>query len=333
MPEERDGMLESGMERGMNETYARLDELLARLAMSRCYRLQEDEEVGAAVRRIAHGRVDAALDQLGRDAGTDVAQAIHDTRKDMKKLRSLLRLVRDGLGERRYRAENGRYRDAARQLSGPRDAEVDLATLAGLRERYPDEAPPAETLQRALEREHERLAADGAALDERIERAADAIAAGGIEIDDWPLDGDGFELVRVGLERAYRRGRRGLRAAHADPTDEAVHEWRKRAKDLWYHLRLLHDAWPTALEAAADEAHELSDLLGDHHDLAVLATDARRLAPDDPDAEGIATLAKRRQAELLDIALPLGDRLYAEKPGQFTRRLESYWRIWRRLGG
>jgi uncharacterized protein YndB with AHSA1/START domain len=30
--EERDGMLESGMERGMNETYARLDELLAGLA-------------------------------------------------------------------------------------------------------------------------------------------------------------------------------------------------------------------------------------------------------------------------------------------------------------
>jgi uncharacterized protein YndB with AHSA1/START domain len=29
--EERDGMLDSGMERGMNETYARLDELLARL--------------------------------------------------------------------------------------------------------------------------------------------------------------------------------------------------------------------------------------------------------------------------------------------------------------
>jgi uncharacterized protein YndB with AHSA1/START domain len=28
-PEERDGMLQSGMERGMNETFARLDELLA----------------------------------------------------------------------------------------------------------------------------------------------------------------------------------------------------------------------------------------------------------------------------------------------------------------
>ena len=30
--EERDGMIGSGMEGGMNETYARLDELLARLA-------------------------------------------------------------------------------------------------------------------------------------------------------------------------------------------------------------------------------------------------------------------------------------------------------------
>ncbi len=33
-PEERDGMLNSGMEGGLNETYARLDELLARLAAS-----------------------------------------------------------------------------------------------------------------------------------------------------------------------------------------------------------------------------------------------------------------------------------------------------------
>jgi uncharacterized protein YndB with AHSA1/START domain len=33
-PEERDGMLQSGMEGGMNETYARLDELLERLGSS-----------------------------------------------------------------------------------------------------------------------------------------------------------------------------------------------------------------------------------------------------------------------------------------------------------
>jgi CHAD domain-containing protein len=82
--------------------------------------------------------------------------------------------------------------------------------------------------------------------------------------------------VRTGLERAYRRGRRDLRRVRQDASDEAVHEWRKRVKDLWYQLRLLRNAWPAPLKAASDEAHELSALLGDHHDLAVLAQRAGR---------------------------------------------------------
>ncbi len=295
----------------------------------RSYRLSGDAQTSAELRRVAHGRIDAALERLRRDARTDVATAVHDARKDMKKLRSLLRLVRDGLGEQRYRAENDRYRDAARQLSPAREAEVNLSTLAALRERYADEAPAAETLRSALEQEHERLAVEGAALDRRIEQATDAIAAGAAGIDAWPLDGDDFDLVAAGIERAYRRGRRGLRQVRDDPTAENVHDWRKRVKDLWYQLRLLQDAWPAVLRASAAEAHELADLLGDHHDLSVLVAKAHDEAPDDPGTTTLAALAGRRQAELLEAAFQLGDRLYAEKPDQFTRRLKCYWRAWR----
>ncbi len=81
---------------------------------------------------------------------------------------------------------------------------------------------------------------------------------------------EGFDLMRPGLEREYRRGRGALRAVRKDPSAEAVHQWRKRVKDLWYHLRLLQGVWPATMGAAADEAHALSDLLGDHHDLSVL---------------------------------------------------------------
>lgn len=298
-------------------------------AIDRSYRVHSDAQAGAELRRVAHGRIDAALERLRRDARSDVATTIHDTRKDMKKLRSLLRLVRDGLGEQRYRAENDRYRDAARQLSPAREAEVNLAALAALRDRYPGEAPAADALQHALEQEHERVAVGGDALNERIEQATDAIAAGAANIEDWPLDGDDFDLVQAGIERAYRRGRRGLRTVRDDPSPENVHDWRKRVKDLWYQLRLLQDAWPTVLKASAAEAHGLADLLGDHHDLSVLVATARDDAPDDSDTAAVAALAERRQAELLDAALQLGDRLYAEKPDQFTRRIERYWRAWR----
>jgi len=298
-------------------------------ATDRSYRLHGDAEAGAELRRAAHGRVDAALERLRRDAHADVATAVHDTRKDLKKLRSLLRLVREELGEPRYRAENHRYRDAARQLSPAREAEVNLATLAALRERYPTQAPAATTLQRTLAQEHERRAIEGDALDERIAHATEAIAGGAAGIDSWPLDGDDFDLVRAGVERAYRRGRRGLRAVRDDPSAEAIHDWRKRVKDLWYQLRLLQDAWPAVLKASASEAHELANLLGDHHDLSVLVEKAHREAPDDPDTTALATLAEQRQAEQLATALQLGDRLYAEKPSRFTRRIERYWRTWR----
>jgi CHAD domain-containing protein len=302
------------------------------LATARGYELEDAESPGEGVRRAARGRVDSALEQLHQDHDGEPATAIHDTRKDMKKLRSLLRLVRDSLGEERYRAENRRFRDAARRLSSSRDAEVKLETLSDLLERYPDEAPRVTALRRALEEERERLAGDETTLAREMDAAADVIAAGGDEIADWRLGHDDFDLVRAGVERAYRRGRKALRQVRESPSEEAVHEWRKRVKDLWYQLRFLHNAWPGGLKAVADEAHELSDLLGDHHDVAVLVEDARGRAPDSPAIATLAELGERRQSELLAAALPLGERLYAEKPRQFARRLEAYWDAWRPPG-
>ncbi len=92
-------------------------------------------------------------------------------------------------------------------------------------------------------------------------------------IDDWPLERDGFDLLRPGLRRAYARARKTFRSARKKRSDEALHEWRKRSKDLWYALRIVRRAWPAVLGATADEAHELSDRLGDDHDLAVLNAD------------------------------------------------------------
>jgi CHAD domain-containing protein len=300
-------------------------------ATDRGYRLRDGETADEGLRRIAHGRIDAALEQLRRNADADLASAIHDARKDLKKLRSLLRLVRADIGKRQYRAENSRYRDAARLLAVARDAEVKLETLAALRERYPDEAPAADVLQRALEGERARVAGDAAdpELRRRLDEAAETIAAGAAEVDDWMLGDDGFDLLRTGLERSYRRGRDGLRSLGDDPTDYELHEWRKRVKDLWYQLRLLRSVWPAALKGPVEAADELADLLGDHHDLALLIDDTRVRGSGDLELAALTGLARRRQRELLDAALPIAERLYAEKPKRFVERIEAYWDAWR----
>ncbi len=150
------------------------------------------------------------------------------------------------------------------------------------------------------------------------------IAVGRTEIGSWSLGEDSWKLVEPGLMTAYHDGRDAFEEVSDDPTAEAVHEWRKRAKDLWYQLRILSELWPAVLGETAEVAHDLADQLGDHHDLAVLAADLDQRDVVDP--EPIRELIGRRQEELLARALAIGARLYAEKPKAFDKRLAAYWR-------
>lgn len=283
------------------------------------------------MRRIARGRAERAAERLREAGEEELAAAIHGARKDLKKLRALLRLIREPLGEKVFKRENRRYRDAARLLSASRDAEVKLQTLRALREHAGDGLAPAPVAswERMLEADRDEVASAAAAMTAaRVEEALAAIEAGAAAVADWPLDGDSWDLVEAGLTRAYREGRADLGELEGG-SDAAVHELRKRVKDLWYQLRLLADAWPGPLGATVDELDALAELLGDHHDLSLLAADLEARGPIFADREAVARSIAARQAELLAEARAIGLRAYAEKPGAFRRRIRAYWRAWR----
>ncbi len=287
------------------------------------FKLKRKESAKQGIRRVAHGRAQDAIGLL-RDPEADPVKAVHEARKDVKKLRGTLKLVRPVLGADTYRHENERYRKAGRLLSDVRDAQVRTETVDALAERFPDDAP-----RGGWDAIRRRLAGDApgkAELESRRELAAVEIEGGDDRIDDWKLDGKGFELLRPGLKRAYSRGRKRFRAARKEQSDEWLHEWRKRSKDLWYHLRLVRRCWPEVLDASADEAHELSDRLGDDHDLAILREYI--LSDEEPLTEGqrdhVLGLISKRRAELQADAFAYGERLFAEKPKRFVGRLGAY---------
>jgi CHAD domain-containing protein len=287
------------------------------VSRSRAYRLEEGEPLSKVLAGIARGRIDHALDELRGQTDSTPEEAVHGARKDMKKLRALLRLVRGELGEQRFARENACFRDAARELAGARDADVMVETLGSL------ELPAGLgwELRKVIQASRER---DGAGAD-REAATRDAIAIlkeARKRVGDWPLEDDSFEALAGGLRRTYRRGRRDFKAARAEPSVEALHEWRKRVKDLWYHQTLLRRLWPPVMTAVGDEAHELSDRLGDDHDLAVLADWFKEHTEPDPDLQAAID---RRRAELQRDAFALGARLYADKPSAYVRRLERLW--------
>jgi CHAD domain-containing protein len=290
------------------------------------YRLAVADRLARTVRERAAEQLEEAVSHLQGHGGHDPVEAVHEARKSLKKARSLLRLVRRDLDPAVFRRENRALRDAGRALSGLRDADVMRETLEQLAEPAVGRVPKQELdeLRDWLEqRSHARR--NGGAV-ARARRVADDLGDTVARIEDLPLRSVRWKTVHRGVRRIYREGRRALRRVEADPTVERLHEWRKRVKDLWHHQRLLREAWPALLAEQAKQAHELSDLLGRDHDLAVLAELLRGRRGGPAGVGALLELIEHERAELQKRARDLGHRVYAESPRAFARRLKRYLR-------
>jgi CHAD domain-containing protein len=248
-----------------------------------------------------------ALEELGRSKPD-----VHGARKQLKRARATLRLLRPAIGDDLYRRENVAARDAARPLSMGRDEETLRDTLDKLVQRFGAAAPQLRFRKRARQVPARQLGRIKAALRRSMTRAR-----------AWRLDADEWDCLARGLRVTYRRGRRALRQARSNRETEALHEWRKQTKYVWHQLQVLTPLAIGPVGELADEFHHLADYLGDEHDLAVLRE--RAAASGD-----LQALIDRRREELQDRAFALGERLYAEKAKAFVGGLERHWSKWRR---
>lgn len=293
------------------------------------YRLKLREPLGEGLRRVGLDQVEMAETKLrGQD---DPARAVHDARRCLKRLRALLRLIRLALEERDYQREAKRLVGTGRLLAGARDGHVMLQTLRMLEARHGalPEGGNARLVQILC-------ALDQAAPDNVLDARNRAIKRlGGTRkfLAGPLLDTVDVEHVFDGMAKSYKKARRARRVCERQPTDENFHDWRKAAQQHWRHMQLLSRGWPGEFDARAGEAKELSRLLGEDHDLSVLAAFARSHAQDLPDAAvaALETQCSSSQQELRRLADLRGGRLFAESSQALRDRLAIYWEAAREL--
>lgn len=296
------------------------------------YRLHVDETIDEGIRRVVREEIGSAESMLAKRGGAR-EEGVHEARKSFKKIRAVLRLVRPVLGDT-YKTENAWYRDAARELSDLRDAQALLESFDQLQRTFSDQLKPDGfgRIRDALIENRDAVAnADGERA-RHVKSVRSRLGQARDRVQSWPDLGDRFATVGGGLVTTYRRGRKAQARAYACASDEHFHDWRKRVKYHWYHVRLLQDIWPEVMKGYRAALKELSTLLGDDHDLAVMRQTVAEF-PDDlrasPEYLAFLALLDRRQTELRSQARSLGARIYSDKPSALEARMKAIWSAWR----
>lgn len=293
------------------------------------FHFKKRESPTTAVRRLSRERIGKALDYLWK---CDRLEAIHSVRKEIKKVRATLGLVRGKMRANAYRKCVKTLRAAAKRLQDPRDARVRPQALERLIVHFQNRLPARSFA--AIE----KVLSQNCRKEVREFRKGKSVTAVGRLLQkiyrgtgDLKVKANGWTALQAGLQENYSDGRKAYETALNETSPENLHEWRKHVQNLWHQLRLLCPIRPDHLRVAAGELKTLSQQLGDDHDLVMLKQFvARRCARRLPaEAKLLNELIERREKELRTAAFALGSRFYTETPAVFCRRLENYWHAWR----
>jgi CHAD domain-containing protein len=243
-------------------------------------------------------------------------EQVHETRKEMKKVRAGLRLLRGALGKRNYHHLNQLVRDAAQPFTSARDAKIlceALDELASRAEISPNNAGMI-MVRRILQQElqiglgslSESVLIEVTSKLRKVER----------ELQNLPEASIKAGLADSALKRARRKARKTFAIAKREPSNENLHEWRKQVKYHFNQLEFMQPIKPKRIGAIINRAHKLADFLGDDHDLALLqeklTSPEQGINPswDSKDGRSFMRTLTHRRAKLQHKAQRIGRKLY-----------------------
>ncbi|MBJ7472973.1 MAG: CHAD domain-containing protein, partial [Solirubrobacteraceae bacterium] len=253
-------------------------------------------------------------------------------RKAFKRGRAFVRVARPGLGDDVAARDNAALREAGQRLSGTRDAEVLVQTLDKLVARKSSglQASDVAGLRELLVAERDAQHATARSAKGTIAEVLDLLDVVVQDIGGWTLGPEPAADLAAGFDRILRKGRRALRDAHqshGEERTEALHELRKRSKDLWHAAELLEVAAPPEMQALQEQAHQLADYLGDGNDLSVLEL---RVQGADPDVfptpaigDALMSAISARRGKLERKAMNLADDVHSGRHKALVRAVRG----------
>jgi CHAD domain-containing protein len=298
------------------------------------YHLKRSEALPEGITRIVSEELESAIQELTVKSQSRHDNATHEARKSIKKVRAVLKLVREDLGEV-YEQENTRLKEVGRVLSEIRDAATLMETFKKViadSEKKSLNKPAQESICRALAAHKAHVETEKAPA-RILPDAAKSLEETLKGIKHWTLNSHGFGAIEDAFKNTFRRGRKALRKVEQNGRPEDYHDLRKRVKDHWYHVRLLEPIWQDFMEGYEKSLKTLETNLGEDHDLVVLH-DVVSAAPavfgKSSGVDALFSEIDRQQKALREEALITARLVYKERPGRLAKRVNRMWGIWKK---
>jgi CHAD domain-containing protein len=274
------------------------------------FRFRANETIEHGSSRIAAKLVRRIINGLA-DEKADRQVAIHNARKDCKRVRALLRLIKPAIGDF-YASENAFFRDAADQLSAIRDSDAMIEALEALRRDSGGKLSEATLVAARVKLGVDHMESLGTKEQFSV---IEQMCLAHQRVSQWACSGKQWKAAKLGFNCTYRHGLHTLKVAHRTRTNTDLHQWRKYVKYHGYQMQLMQRHWKGNASKRIKQLDRLSELLGHDHDLAVMQH--RLVAQPDchtsKEAHSVDRLLKsikQRRKRLQAKAFKLGKRLY-----------------------
>lgn len=194
--------------------------------------------------------------------------SIHELRKNIKKIRGILRLMRYEIGGKKYRKLNRKYRQLAQDIAVLRDDTSQIELLSGMLPKDKS-AIVRRSINRAIrtiETKRKTAFKDFYTNDQHqyISREFNDL---NIKNQELNISGNPDLFILKGLYKIHSNALKAFRATLSTNDAEVYHNLRKQVKYLMYNLRIISPANPIFFKAYLSKLNQLSTLLGKLHDL------------------------------------------------------------------
>lgn len=281
------------------------------------------------LRRLAE-EISRNLDKQASRLPQDPEEAIHELRVGVKRLRGLMQLVRLSLPKGFRKRQDKKLSLAARGLSTSRDQSVLLGLLeqmsvkaasarcrkasGRLLDRMRQEAPPESLDLATLRKAANKLVKDVRSLSQDTRRLGKSAP----ETGEWALM----------FQELYRRARKTGRRALESGNDEALHDWRKRVKPVYYAFQMLSDR-KVPKRYAVERWRRFQTALGDDHDLHLLELHLHHLGFQPENATQVRAILpeiRNRRRALQSSMRTLSEELLGRSSGRFAKDCLKVWK-------